>query len=306
MPLSNEQQAQLERFFSDSHFADCGGVVTDLDGTAVHEQDGRVFIAQRMEAGLKRIHELGRPVMIDTLRFPISVLSTFAQDWFRITNSPIPLVSLKGSLTGRIVPTPDGELVFEEHDAVVLEASEIEEMLRGVEGLLEAGVEDLLVFHYPRDWQAGEIIWTPGAERIDAVAQKYASASSVVSGPIERLRADLLAREICMVFLLIDAPDEQLMAYQHTDRSSFFVHQGVSKRHGAGRLAQQLGMDLVHSVGAGDAETDDFLADVGLAVIVGNQNLDYKGLQATLRVPAPQDLGDLLFSLGHLQRQALS
>jgi hydroxymethylpyrimidine pyrophosphatase-like HAD family hydrolase len=305
MALTTEHHEQLQRFFADSRFCEAGGVVTDLDGTALHEADGRVFISQRMEQGLKRMQELGRPVMIDTLRFPISVLSNFADHWYRVTGAPVPLVTLKGSQTGRIVPGPDGELVFEEHDAVVLDGSEIDELLRGVQGLLESESkgEDLLVFHYARDWRRGERIWTPSADRVTAVQDKFRSAAEVFSGPFEHLRDELHAREYCMVFLLIDAPNDRLMAYQHTQRSSFFTHQGVSKRDGAARLATELGIELAHSLGAGDAETDDFLADVGLAVVVGNQNLDYKGLQATLRVADSQDLGDLLFALGrHLQQ----
>lgn len=49
---------------------------------------------------------------------------------------------------------------------------------------------------------------------------------------------------------------------------AFFTRQGASKRDGAARLAAELGIKLAHSLGVGDASTDDFLADVGLASLM--------------------------------------
>ena len=48
-------------------------------------------------------------------------------------------------------------------------------MLAGVRGMVEGGIEELLLFFYPRDWRVGEIIWTPVSERIAHVAKKYLS-----------------------------------------------------------------------------------------------------------------------------------
>ena len=107
-----------------------------------------------------------------------------------------------------------------------------------------------------------------------------------------------MAEPICSVFLLIDAPQERLMAYQHTGKARFVTHAGVDKRHGAQALARHLGVSLPDSIGAGDAETDSFLGAVGFAVIVGNQNLDYKGMAHTVRVADPAAFGDMLIKLG--------
>jgi hydroxymethylpyrimidine pyrophosphatase-like HAD family hydrolase len=88
------------------------------------------------------------------------------------------------------------------------------------------------------------------------------------------------------------------MAYQHTERARFVTHDGVDKRHGTEQIAEWLAIDLEHSVGAGDAETDNFLSVVGLAAIVGNADLDFKGRLATLRLNDPLAWGQVLFELG--------
>lgn len=46
----------------------------------------------------------------------------------------------------------------------VMTEAEIDEVLDGVKGLLDGGIDDILVFYYPRDWRMGEIIWTPAPE----------------------------------------------------------------------------------------------------------------------------------------------
>jgi hypothetical protein len=60
------------------------------------------------------------------------------------------------------------------------------------------------------------------------------------------------------------------------------------------------GVDIAASVGAGDTELDTFLSAVGLAVIVGNGELDFKGRVATLRLGDSPALGALLFELASL------
>lgn len=57
--------------------------MTDLDGTAVHELEGRAMLSRTMELGLKRVHERGREVLINTLRFPLSVMRVFGAEWRR-------------------------------------------------------------------------------------------------------------------------------------------------------------------------------------------------------------------------------
>ncbi|MFN2439965.1 MAG: hypothetical protein ABR503_12250, partial [Chitinophagaceae bacterium] len=92
MPLTEAQQLQVQQFFNQSDFAESGGVITDLDGTAIHEFKGKYSIPQSVELGLQKIHALGRPVVINTLRFPLSVIRTFGKEWYEISNAPIPTV----------------------------------------------------------------------------------------------------------------------------------------------------------------------------------------------------------------------
>ncbi|HVF63942.1 MAG TPA: HAD family phosphatase [Casimicrobiaceae bacterium] len=292
----------LARFVADSDFHRHGGVVTDLDGTAVIEREGRIYVPQPVEFGLKRLKDVGRPIILNTLRFPLSVLRTFGEEWLKLTGTRIPTITLNGSLLG-YVEAVDGALSFFEIDAFPLAASEIDEMLKGVDGLLSAGVLDLLVFHYPRDWREGELVWTPDASRVEHVAHKYRSAAQVHADGFQALRARLHEREVCMVFLLIELPHDKLMAYQHTKRSNFFTRKGVDKAHGARAMARKLSIRLADSVGAGDAELDNFLNDVGLALHVGSNDLSFKGQRETLKLADPMALGEALFRLADLKAE---
>jgi hydroxymethylpyrimidine pyrophosphatase-like HAD family hydrolase len=150
----------------------------------------------------------------------------------------------------------------------------------------------------------GEIIWTPVPDNVFHVKQKYLSASSVTAVEFNKLCDQLSAEQLCMIFLLIDLPHDQLMAYQHTKRSNFFTHKGVDKLFGAQQIARHLSIDLTQSIGAGDTELDSFLSGVGLAVLVGNNNLDYKGLMHTVRLSNAFQFGSLLFRLAELQRES--
>ena len=291
---STPQLTRLRRFLDRHGDASAAHVITDLDGTALHERDGRVCIPASIERGIRRVHERGGSVVVNTLRFPGSVIAVLAPEWTRITGAPLPLVSLKGSQVGHLVKTADGNFAFDEAAAYPLGHEEIEEVMEGVAGMVEGGVDDLLVFHYPRDWREGELVWTPRAGRIAHVHDKYRSASRVFTGPVRALTDALLARDICMIFLLVEAPQDRLMAYQHTHGASFFTHVGVDKAHGTRAMARHLGIALERAIGAGDAEPDNFLNEVGLAVIVGNAELEYRGMHDTLRVPDASALGELL------------
>jgi hydroxymethylpyrimidine pyrophosphatase-like HAD family hydrolase len=294
---------QLRTFLQASHFGVNGAVMTDLDGTAVHEDRGRIYIPKPVELGLKELHGTGRPFILNSLRFPLSVLRTFGREWYSISNSSIPLVSLNGSLLGFVTKNPEDELIFEEVEAFPITVQEIEEVLKGVKGLLDNGVKDILIFYYPRDWRMGEIIWTPVPENVMHVKEKYVSASSVTAVEFDKLCDQLATEELCMIFLLIDLPQDQLMAYQHTKRSNFFTRKGVDKLSGGQRISAHLGIDLTQSIGAGDTELDSFLGGVGLAVLVGNGNLDYKGLMQTIKIGDAFQFGGLLFRLAELQRE---
>jgi hydroxymethylpyrimidine pyrophosphatase-like HAD family hydrolase len=300
MALSEEAEAKLHQFIQRSAFASSGVVITDLDGTAVHEYQGRITIPKEVELGLMRHYERGRPLILNSLRFPLSVIRTFGQDWYKLSNAPIPTITLNGSLSGFVKQTDEGELAFEEAAAFPLTNDEIIEALKGVEGLLAGGIRNVLVFYYPRDWRIGEVIWTPVPENIVYVKEKYLSASAVTAVEFSKLRDQMLAEDICMIFLLIDAPEDQLMAYQHTKRSNFITHKGVDKLFGARAMAEQLQCDLKDSIGAGDTELDTFLAGVGLAVIVGNNQLSFQGSIETIKLNTSFELGGLLFRASEL------
>jgi hypothetical protein len=111
------------------------------------------------------------------------------------------------------------------------------------------------------------------------------------------LRDQLHAEDICMMFLLLDVPEERLMAYQHTRRNNFFTREGVDKLFGAQRIADALHFELASSIGAGDTELDRFLTGVGLAVLVGGAALEFKGVHATIRLLNSFELGELLFEI---------
>ena len=97
MHLDQKQLQQLDQFFNSSKFSTEGAVITDLDGTAVHERDGKTIIHDHVKYGLEKLYELGRPIVINTLRFPLSVIRTFALEWYQISNIPIPVILLNGS-----------------------------------------------------------------------------------------------------------------------------------------------------------------------------------------------------------------
>lgn len=301
--LNPEVDASLQQFLQQASFGAMGGVITDLDGTAVHEDQGRIYIPPPVEFGLKQLYELGRPVVLNSLRFPLSVMRAFGKEWLAISGAPVPAVSMNGSQLGFVTRDEKGELAFEEIDAFPLLPEEIENVLIGVEALLAGDVRDVLLFYYPRDWRMGEIIWTPVAENVIHVKEKYRSASAVTAVELSKLREQLLAEDICMIFLLVERSADQLMAYQHSRPSSFFTRAGVDKLSGTREIARHLGIDLAHSIGAGDSPMDSFLDGVGLAIQVGNNTLEFRGLQQTIRVQNSFELGDLLFRLAELQRE---
>jgi hydroxymethylpyrimidine pyrophosphatase-like HAD family hydrolase len=300
MPLSEEAEVKLRQFIQQSSFASSGLVITDLDGTAVHEYQGKTIIPKEVELGLMRHYQCGRPLILNSMRFPLSVIRTFGQDWYKLSNAPIPTVTLNGSLIGFVKKTAEGELVFEETAAFPLTKEEILEALEGVKGLLNGGIKNVLIFYYPRDWRAGEVIWTPVPENILPMKAKYRSASAVTAMEFPKLQEQMLAEDICMIFLLIDAPENELMAYQHTKRSNFITHKGVDKLFGARAMSELLHCDLRDSIGAGDAELDTFLSGVGLALIVGSQQLNFHGLIDTIKLNNSFELGNLLFRAAEL------
>lgn len=122
MALSVEVDELLKQFLQQSRFAASGGVITDLDGTAVHEDLGRIYIPQPVEFGLKALYDNGHRVVLNSLRFPLSVMRTFGKEWLAIADAPIPVVSMNGSQLGFVTKDDKDELCFEEIAAFPLEA----------------------------------------------------------------------------------------------------------------------------------------------------------------------------------------
>ena len=301
-PLDAELLERLADFVHRSRFTELGSVVTDLDGTAVHEDQGKIVIPAEVELGLERLVELGRPLILNTLRFPLSVIQTFGQDWYGISNAPLPAVTLNGSLLGRILER-SGELIFDEIACFPMQAPEVERALDSVEAFLDAGVREVLLFYYPCDWRMGELIWTPVAGKVDAVREKYVSASAVSAVAFKKLRAQLATQKLALIFVLLDVPQDHLMAYQHSQKSQFFTSEGIDKLSGAQAMARHLNIDLSRALGAGDTEMDRFLAGAGCAVIVGYADLPYRGRSHTLRVPDSLAFGELLREVARLHER---
>ena len=63
-------------------------------------------------------------------------------------------------------------------------------------------------------------------------------------------------------------------------------------------------MNLADSVGAGDTEMDVFLKDVGLALMVGNASLPFRGVRCTIKLQTLVELGAVLFRLAELRGEA--
>ena len=295
MSIEENSEAILKDFIEASSFRTKGAVITDLDGTAVHEFQGKVVIPKEVEYALLHHYRSGRPIVLNSLRFPLSVLRTFGAEWYKLSNAPIPTVTLNGSLIGHITKNINEELEFVEVAAFPLTKEEITETLNSVRKLLAAGFNNVVLFYYPRDWRIGEVIWTPSPQNILPLKEKYSSASAVTAVELDKLGEQLTNEDICMMVLLIDAPEDQLMAYQHTQRNSFITRRGIDKLQGAMKMAQFLEFELSESLGAGDTPMDTFLSGVGLATIVGPMELNFRGLRDTIRLSSSIELGLLLY-----------
>jgi hydroxymethylpyrimidine pyrophosphatase-like HAD family hydrolase len=291
----------LRKFADGSDFSKAF-LALDLDGTALLEDHGKVFISSSVEKGVKALHDLKIPVVINTLRFPLSVITTVGEAWYQIADVPILTVLLNGSVLGYI-KCSDGELHYEELAVYPMSGEEIKSMLDGVAQLKKAGIEEVLFFFYSRDWKEGETLWTPNAEKIPELQKKFVSASRVISGDVEKLAEELWRREICMTSLFIDHPKDKLMAYQHSKRNSFFTAKGVNKASGLREVAAKLNLSPAEALGAGDTEMDTFLSEVGFAVIVGEGKLPFRGRKETARVATPLELGELIFAYSGLVKQ---
>ncbi len=271
----------------------------DLDGTALLEDRGKVFISSSVEKAVRAMHDLKIPTVINTLRFPLSVMRTVGEAWYQIADVPIPTVLLNGSVLGYIKRDESG-LHYEELAAHPLMKEELAAMLTGIKQLHDDGIDDILLFFYSNDWREGETLWTPKQEKVAELQKKYVSASRVIACPTPKLEEELYSRNICMVSAFVDRPEDTLMAYQHSKRSSFFTTKGVNKATGLLEMAEVLNLSAKDSIGAGDTEMDTFLSEVGLAVVVGSAKLPFRGRHDTVRVHDPLELGELLLGYADL------
>lgn len=294
LTVDAEIERRVAAALAASRFAEAGGLVCDLDGTAVHQQGDLVMIAEPVQQGLERVRDAGRPVIINTLRFPLSIMRTFGLQWAVWTRRPLPCVTLNGSLIGDIVQSASGALVFEERAAFPLQEAEVEIVVAAIEEAMGAGSDAFTLFAYPRDWQAGEWVWTPRADRVGPLREKYVSAAQVAGWPVARLRTELQRTSLCMLAIHVEDPTDRRLAFQHGRASGFFTADGVDKRSGASHLSGLLGTDMKASIGAGDTELDTFLDGIGLAVLVGNASLPFKGVHDTLRLSDPFAFGAVL------------
>ena len=303
MSLTPELYDRIRRFVDQANIRK-GLLALDLDGTVLLEQDRRIFISSSVEKGVRAIHDMDGTVVINTLRFPLSVIWTVGEAWYQIADTPILTVLLNGSVLGYIRRNADGSgLEYDELQSFPMTKEEVSLVLNGLAQLLESGIHDVLLFYYTRNWRAGETIWTPETHRREDLCKKYRSASSVISTSIERLRESLNHEEVCMMFIQIDRPKDKLMAYQHSEPEKFITHEGVNKSFGIRKIAEHFGLSLEDSFGAGDTIMDQFLSDLGLAVVVGDAELPYRGKKETARVPSPIELGDLIVAVADLTRQ---
>jgi hydroxymethylpyrimidine pyrophosphatase-like HAD family hydrolase len=298
MPLGIQDQETLRKFVRARNFAQ-GMLALDLDGTALLEDRGKVFISSSVEKGVKALHDLGQPVVVNTLRFPLSVIRTIGDAWYQIADVPILTVLLNGSVLGYI-KRQNGKLIYEELAAFPMRREELRALVGGIRQLIAGGIDDMLLFFYTRDWTAGETVWTPKEAKVAGLQAKYVSAARVLSGSADLLEEWLSEGEVCMASLLIDRPEDTLMAYQHSKRNSFFTRKGIDKASGIREIGQRFGLSLADSFGAGDTEMDTFLSEVGLAVIVGDGALPFRGTVDTMRVDSPLELGEAILYLAGL------
>ena len=295
--------AIVSQFLTESRFAIGGGVMTDLDGTAVHEFDGRIVIPKSVSHALTELRRLERPIVLNTLRFPMNVIETFGKEWYEVSGGPLPLVSLNGSVVGHLHEGAKGHIEFQEALVRPVPTALCEAVLADLERLLASGIDDVVLFYYPRDWRCGERLWTPLASRHAELRDRYRSAADITSEPLGQLAAALATCEPCMLLVLVNASHDHLMSYQHARPGQFVTAEGVDKAAGAEAAARLVGFDLDASVGAGDTMMDSFLSSVGLAVRVGAPSLPFTGRLATVDLPDSLALGEFWFRMADLMRR---
>lgn len=291
MSLTKEQKKQISDFCNRPEFMEKGGLMTDLDGTVIQQKDGRYFMPDSVKTGLTNMYEGSCPVIINTMRFPLSVIDTFADDWYHMSNASVPLVSLNGSQMGYINKEEKTGFTFEEVDAYPLKAEEIKKFMADVARILDNN-GNVLVFYYPRAWTKGEIIWTSDKEKVAETKEKFRSASKVYSCDLQKLHEHLDAEDICMLFLR-ETEAKAGMTYLQTDHKDFYSHKNVDKLYGAKKMISHLGREIDYFIGAGDTPMDVFLKEVGQAIKVGNMDLKIGFKSNALLLENVPDIGEV-------------
>jgi len=270
--------------------------MTDLDGTVLHETNGRVSIPDQVAAGLTALAAHGRPIILNTLRFPANVIRSFGPKWHAIQGGAVPLISLNGAIGGMIVMTASGAMGFDELFAQPLTPQEIDAVLSELEAEIVAGAQDVVLFFHPRDWRLGETLWTPDERRIPALHQKYPNADRVIAVELSALREELFCRDICLLLI----PHGETPIHRQQQRRFFHTGGNANKLSGARRMADALGIELEASIGAGDTMMDVFLTGTGLAIRVGAPDLTYEGLAGAIDVADPAGFGATMLTLAAL------
>ena len=291
---------QLRSFLAPGGFARAGAVITDLDGTAVLEREGRICLPPEIELGLKRVHDLGRPVIANTLRFPLSVIRVFGAEWHRATGTHLPLVSMKGSQIGRVVTSASGETSFEEWHAETLERRRDR---RGAERRRRPGgrrasttcSSSAIRATGPRASASGRR--TP--RRIEAVRAKYLSASAV-SLRRRRRPARGAARRADLHAVPADRraarPPDGLPAHQ----SGELLHPRRGEQEAAAPRRSPRTSASISASRSAPATPRPTTSSPPAASPSSSAAaaLDYKGLRDTVRVEGIAALGALLSTVG--------
>src|SRR4030095_15245257 len=126
--LQPENDELVRRFMKTRKFS---FLALDLDGTALMEDRGKIFISATVEKGVKAMHDLGRTVIINTLRFPLSVIHTVGDAWYQIADAPIIRVLLNGSVLGYI-KKESGKFIYEELAAFPMTKEEVAQLIGGI------------------------------------------------------------------------------------------------------------------------------------------------------------------------------
>ena len=291
MSLLKEQKKQIADFSNRLDFINKGGLMTDLDGTVIQERNGKHLIPAEVQQGLTDIYDTSCPIILNTIRFPLSVIKTFAFDWYHMSKTSVPLVSLNGSQIGYIDIDKKSNFTFQEVDAFPLREEDVKKFISDIEEILGNG-GSVMAFYYPRKWSKGEIIWTPEKEKVSEIKAKYRSASHVYSTNIQSFKEDLEAEDISMIFLLATIMDANA-SYLHTNHKNFYTRQNVDKLHGAKKIISYLDREIENFIGAGDTPMDVFLKDVGQVIKVGNMDLNFHCKSPTIQLEHVPDIGEV-------------